>query len=385
MSSKIGGITFFNYYRNLPRDRSIIIVGEYHNRDVSPKKYPTIDDYILKHIQGDNTCLDYFIESPYHSFRNGHKFVGGSLKNSRYFWMEKCGANYDACENLRIHYFDARQILTKRDQKIILQDYYLPSRYKDYFSENTSLFYHPLSSDFLNDFSSSDTQILEATITILGDDYDEFIKNIYSIFRKVIGYQTYHNILDDIVQTGIFDHPDIIKGDDNYRLLIPNIIDFVGRKIQKEIRKLDSLIKKDKFIDDYLECWMENSDKNGTIQNETYRLVNKLIDDYITTRNQALIKPIKTFFFTLIDDMGLFVTDIYLLSRIFIKFSKKTRYFNNCPNHTYTKNIVVYAGELHSEIYSRFIEKHFDIMPEIEIKSDRSYINIPEEFKFFGD
>lgn len=81
--------------------------------------------------------------------------------------------------------------------------------------------------------------------------------------------------------------------------------------------------------------------------------------------------------------------DMYVLLRLFIKYvpTKLDRGPINCQSKTYeeNKNVIIYAGALHIEIYKDFILKYFVIAPTIgHNKTPEQCIELENPFDFFG-
>ena len=80
--------------------------------------------------------------------------------------------------------------------------------------------------------------------------------------------------------------------------------------------------------------------------------------------------------------------DVYCLIRYLQTFDKLERGPLNCqaPEFNKSKNTIIHAGDYHSQIYAKFIEKWFNITPDLVIKQPHNTqkIEFDEEFDFFG-
>ena len=104
--------------------------------------------------------------------------------------------------------------------------------------------------------------------------------------------------------------------------------------------------------------------------------------------SQLYLKMYQSIAFTLF----IIPMDLYCLMRIFIQYdsTKMSRGPSGCQALTYTKNknIIVYAGLSHIDLYRRFIEKYFEIQPTINIldfKSGHQFIVLDPPFDFFAN
>ena len=82
--------------------------------------------------------------------------------------------------------------------------------------------------------------------------------------------------------------------------------------------------------------------------------------------------------------------DVYLLSRLFIKFdpAKMERGPVGCrtPEFGQMKNVIIYGGQAHIDIYRLFIFKYFSELPTIYLFSaDNQCLTLPTVFDFFEE
>lgn len=61
------------------------------------------------------------------------------------------------------------------------------------------------------------------------------------------------------------------------------------------------------------------------------------------------------------------IMDVYFLARLFIQFENRNTQSRICNEQRTPKNCIVYTGEFHTNIYSRFFLIYFGIVPDIMI------------------
>jgi hypothetical protein len=143
----------------------------------------------------------------------------------------------------------------------------------------------------------------------------------------------------------------------NYEMM-DNYIKMSWKLMEKEISKMNEKINKKKFMEDLLAVYLDFNESQS---------FSNLLDIH---------------------------QDVYLLSRLFIKFekSKMQRGPIGCRTNKWQemKNIIVYAGNSHIEMYVSFFKKYFETSPHpdfnITTKSEDGYqqcIKLPYPFDFF--
>jgi hypothetical protein len=111
--------------------------------------------------------------------------------------------------------------------------------------------------------------------------------------------------------------------------------------------------------------------------------MNKSIDKhaFIQTLYKLYIKQ------TLIHALSTIFMDIYVLSRLFITFDKlkMSRGPRACQKYIEPKNVIIYGGRDHIDVYANFFERFFKIKPIINIvnSTKNQCITLPKSFDFF--
>lgn len=149
-------------------------------------------------------------------------------------------------------------------------------------------------------------------------------------------------------------------------------VEYIRYKVHKSLEKMDPLIKpyfKEKsLLDIYFEAWFEM-----TLQ--------EMLSHHITDKIKIIIFQLQT----ILRQVSLMLTDVYLLSRMFSVFKEsKDSVSRGCQDQMYPKNIIVYGGQLHTEMVGKVIKKVFH-PPNIEAKSSSevSCIEFEKPIQFF--
>ena len=130
----------------------------------------------------------------------------------------------------------------------------------------------------------------------------------------------------------------------------------------------------------YFKKFFENIDKEASKLNPNInkkKFFDILLDIFVT---ESITRPI------MILDVPM---DVYFLLRLFIVFDEKKLYRGpvGCRDSEYVeiKNAIVYGGSAHTDIYSLFLQKYFEVEPQIFVEQDaeNKCINFESPFDFF--
>ena len=323
-----------------------------------------INDYVWALVGNKkDECIDFFIEDAYQiqskDLRGGSSTMTTTLDLIRSFWSKKCSFNLSQChevtgnQNIRVHYFDNRQL-------------FLRGNIKDHtFGAVAS---HPLDVGEMNGVAYSDEEKYNEVFH--PDDKRFFHKKLREVFDIAIGLKddiytgcssghcrfSKPNIFDHL--RGLFNFSNDLKGSSTKDTIQIFLLKTIGEKIQKELGKLDRDLDKDTFIEVFWDTWIESFEKNSL------------------RRSLSVLEILEL-------HIGTMITDIYLLARVFMDYdmseSKKNR---GCPHQSYNKNIIIYGGSAHIELYNLFIKKLYKKQPLYEYKSRYLLRNRPKSIEF---
>jgi hypothetical protein len=313
-----------------PQEKSI-------NGEIVPLKSMFIEDYLKELLLNTDSYIDFFVEERAHIGYDPvlrHHKGSERLNILRNSFME-CISDIKSrnkninCRLSRSHYFDIRQggttinVVTKL--YVIMKKLLTPS--KEIIKENiqdlivrlTNIKNNPTFYEFINDIStiSSEQEFLDVL-----RNYVLFHNSI--LMRKMVRSSIYQTILRFIV--------DEIK-----LLALP-----LKKPLQTNLKNLFILLKNYRVIYD-----STGTPKKVTVSSEDADII------------ISYVKMFKHFLL----HMEALIADAYLLSRVFKKFNintdepKKKRGFDE-PQTPH--NVIIYAGDLHSKRYRKFLENNMN-------------------------
>ena len=231
-----------------------------------------------------------------------------------------CSLDSDFCANaypfLRYHYFDIRQIGkiydNKEYKKLLSGKVYKGANTKEILFPSVGMSGNKLKTTLLEKFKPLSN-----------------IKIQQNLLLFCLGESTPNNIGEQI-------YDEMLK--------VTTKKETFSYKISKQLIKIISLKVQKQF-------------NNTTINKK--KLINFIMNLYEEHHNA----PIGYIVYPLL-------IDVYLLSRMFRKYDDKTKNKRAAPGcHTnISKNIIVYAGQYHIDIYIKYFNKVYGIKPTIEIK-----------------
>ena len=175
----------------------------------------------------------------------------------------------------------------------------------------------------------------------------------FSPFTKNKNYKEYIEMVDDILK--IYEMPNR-----KYKKFCMDLIDKIPM-LKKEVARTTH----PQYIEIIIE---ENWQKLKTVNTEIIRKIsamleeNKSMEIFTFIPNKIIIE-----FLSALGHPTLFVMDLYLICRIFKRFSTEKTYYPPVP-----RNIIVYAGSAHTRIYEKFFQK-------IGYKITEEFLHVPNK------
>jgi hypothetical protein len=344
----LSGPNFFVYYKNILGKR-ILLLGEHHNiLGICSQYYcqnrPTdcrvdeIQNWLHSLVKDSDQCLDFFNEEASIQHLQLIQRGGASLYcyNSPIVAIREefksCVSIPNHCHsNLRYHLINIRRIKFKSEKNgqtleyPLLILYYNPSNKEDF--ESTIV--ESVDPIYWNKRKHLYEYLLDLTVGPNSEGeqlFNQYLESIINLFKITVEVDFYQNI----------------------RLYMLNF----HKLVSKQLSKLDPRMDKNKFLI-------------------------TLLDVFVNSKS------------TLFTNLFILPQDIYLLSRLFIRFdpNKMLRGPISCQNddHAIIKNAIVYAGVFHSQNYQEFIENYFQIQPTIEIHQHEinKCIEFDQPFDYF--
>ena len=324
-------------YHYIPSlDKKIYIFGENHvNTHLCPVSLNNtfIVDYIVELLKNTNVFIDFYIEDRLKTIESinldwGEDYIkdnqntwGITLETLRHklLYCRKNKKEQQWCITNRIHQSDVR-----------LAYFYDISRYTDMYENDAELY-----------------KIIH---------YFSVISKIESKEEKIIKL----NQIDKILFKKIFNI--ILISENSIKYLFNEILK--NKNIKKQYNKTNAKIKK--LIKKYF-------------KQKILSIYSVFINDYFI-KEYTSIKNIDTFFddiyacismVSFCSNLSVLFMDMYLLCRLFVTYDN-TKREDYAPSDQ--KNIIIYAGDLHSELYRDFI-----------LFSKISTININSQLGQYGD
>jgi hypothetical protein len=305
--NRVNGIHMLSLFTDLPNNRKILLLGEYHDEGGSCKDCDIdkfcldVDNYIYSLVGEKKECIDFFIEHAINlNQRSGGPQRQQTISKSRDFWERlrpRLGRNHPY---LRLHYWDTRQLMdvTPNPQ------------------------FHPLC-QLDNVPISSHMRIM--LISLIKDNKIDNIYDLVDMFYRyfILPDEEIDTKTKDIIETflNIYNF-EITKGTDLH------LVKYVKTKIIKQYNKCPIL--KERSLQDIIQILVKAFMKTtfGFVSSSSpTNMVNRIIQN--------------SFYF------GTIITDTYLLFRIFSNWGKQERTPQGC-DLMYAKNAIVYGGALHT-------------------------------------
>ena len=337
----IGGPCTLTCHWSEEYQKLIYIFGEEHSEHTDCKEFPEnkkknekqsgmpIEEFLKKFIQINDIYLDIFVELPAYKQKtlNYSKPLSEheGLSNARLFKIgtefAECMDGYDRnpekCSRSRIHYMDIRNIEREAASGL----------------DAVSIFiitcFNIIDSD--KDLNQKKNLFLKFAITDLG----KYVMNGFLIPKR--NRKEYSNFWNSMLSGNYYVDKELERNDPEMSLKISNFV----KKEMKE--RLDKQYEDEKYA------------TSGLI-NEQAKLIMELDP---TIDPQTIIKYFHDLTFLLIDTNSVLV-DAYTLSRIFKKFNlypENEQKIRTSDEPETASNIIIYAGNNHSNTYRKFLEK----------------------------
>ena len=367
--NKLTGLREVQYYTGLPRNRTILLLGENHDTDHGcdsclqrKEGCWLVTDYIKQLDRSRQECIDFFIEDAkilgYDQYRDITSVQGGAKSRGNYQIesIETLRSNFTDQEvaylnriypHTRFHHWDLRQFrprgrgIQPRDTESILNLWLVVGQGR-YTSK-------------LQRYFNKTTQAI---------DLQTKMRYFYNYYVTGENLRNSEKFIDDLLHVSGYS-PQEIKT--NKRRAA-----YIRYKVQKEVDKIDPELEPyfagENLYSLYFDIWFEQLRGNLRYYPPFKPLSGEDID-------------------TILRQVGLFVTDIYLFARIFIKFSdSKATTVIGCQNpvYQYPKNIIVYGGAGHIRMINLITSRLFGL-PNIDKSSPHleSCIEFDRPVQFF--
>ena len=344
----------------------IYIFGEYHRNDVCDyDNMMRVEDYLRRLFRHSSAFIDFFLEIP--------MFIKGKYKydfnydrrlniliNQNKECIETSQRQKNRhCDTKRIHFIDIRQ-----DQETQEDIQFFKLNSTVYFQTNLHYLIqnNRLSSDELKSFYDGDKEaqnsfkIVKDKLGVIAILTSVIFKEDDINLKPTIDFivsgteETYEEFCKEQMETHEFISDELSKSTEETK------IRYFAKKEFKKLR--DSFIQKTYSIRTYLTKCYDETTKTYNF----YQLPDN--DEYI----MFFIKLLK-FFYDLVK-LNSILVDIYTLARMFKKFE-----LNHTRNSGTTRktdepeephNIIMYAGDLHSDRVRRFLHEtlEFDLISE---------------------
>jgi hypothetical protein len=421
----INGPVSIGYYSDI-KGKKILLFGDqhgtYHNCQeqlnfTKDLKYQTdilrYINYLAKQNAENNSCLDLFMESPYYfdyfSIKNWDELEKDlETVNERFFDPNNntpIGNNkYGNMLNIIEHYFfksDCGPII-RVDKKFKNYKNNIMKKYKFKNKCYKGFRYHfwDLGANEIDEMKSfGDGSVIGVTVNILSlliyqvEESDEYFYNIkefdnkdymfdyiLSIYTYLTGFKNKKKLfnLGKKNYKNIFDHfkndnyshflqkKNYKKGDLERFLISIKEIEFLSKKIQKQIKNID---KKYFTGNDIYNYWKERIEIG--VYEEKYDILK------FEKKNKRSIYGDNDWVDVILMSLRDSYVETYSIARMFRKFSPK-RKIKNCENKKSLQNIIYVSGDAHTLNFIDFIRWKFNVLPDI-------YINRAFEKDKFSD
>ena len=230
-------------------------------------------------------------------------------------------------------------------------------------------------SDLFSEYEKLDTFILQRKEFIPIDNFievfiTEYIKCLFDL-KYTVDY--INEIINEIKELNpeinvelFFKHFSIVRNLINKQIIKSRISELSGKSI---------IFIQNLLIDIYVKLQLTDLD-----------FIHGLLPDSYTRNHTNFSKNIRD---SRLGFIGLITTDIYLLFRVFAEFNNKMDRLNNpikCDEeYLHPKNIIVYGGSTHTDVFNYMVKHIFDIEPLIELRNNynNSYVELDNPVIFF--
>lgn len=336
---RLYGPSVLTFYKNLPGNRRILILGETHDNkglkheDMDPATFD-LHIWLYKLAKKSPECLDIYLER---DFKKGGKQVRTVGKKIVEFpepisSIEETFTGH-SLDTVRYHMIDARH--PTDSIKYPFTEIFQKEAYQNMNIESNKI-----------ELSIYSFQISDATT--LNQNMET---NWRRALRYISGWDTLKNKNNGGKQITVKFMEILKEGTEfNYNNTIDVFMEYFVPRIIKAIMKIKiDGFSIDKFFETLLECYLKVHDVYTSI----------------------LCVPM----------------DVYFLLRYLQSFDNLERGPLQCRNNEYkiAKNSIIHAGNSHSQIYVEFIKRWFSVQPELNIVHDysRQHIDFDEPFDFF--
>ena len=357
----IGGPHTLTLHWSAKYNKIIYIFGEVHRTDVcSYDNMMLVEDYLRRLFRVSSAFIDFFLEIP--MFIKGkykYNFTSNTRINILRSQNKQCIETSQIqenrhCDTKRIHFIDIRQGPETIEEK-------------EFFKLNSTIFFDIVGGEFIQSNKLSSKELIsfyngdnQADFRIVKDKIyiTDFLT--YSIFRR-----------DDIKLKPTIDF--ILFGTketyEEFCMEQMKTHEFISDELSKstEETKIRDFAKKE--FEKYCDTFIEIIDKLRTYLRKCYDARSKTYNFYQLPDNEYIMFFIKlSKFFSGLLSLNSILVDVYTLARIFKKFE-----LNHTTNSGTTRktdepaephNIIMYAGNRHSERVRRFLSKNlgFDLI-----------------------
>lgn len=351
----LSGPSLFYYYPNI-QGKKILLLGENHtNKYICKENYCEskvdcqlfeVDDWLYQLATHTSQCLDIFVEEAYYDVQTGgaglNTYAAPLLairEKFKYTRPKYIKEGKNPLTNTRYHSVDIRNVLEGTSPFVDMA--HMAGGGLKYAMGKTPL-----------EFKSKDNMKIILGC-LMGCNRNIMAQKMFYAFtmQLFISIEQYNDA------KGISEMPYdmdswVVEKLEEINAYIRKLDTLVNKEISKSL----PYIKKDKFCETLLSVYMEYIGENW--------------DKFI----HALI---------------MLPMDIYLLLRLFIKYepSKMSRGPAGCRSELYgeNKNVIIYTGGLHTDIYRHFLSKYFTVTPTIsQNRSPDQCIELSTPFDFFA-
>jgi len=343
----VGGPHNITYHWSTNYKKAVYIWGEIHDEKVDcpilPKviKTTNIENFLLDHIENQIAFTDFFLEMPAYIIPHGYPEYGPNKRrlNILRILFKKCigpertaPENASSCNSSRMHFFDIRKGEVKGG------------------TNSASLFEFDIQK-FLIEYEYFNKDI---------DKHGDFVHN--RLFLNIINnfvkrwnhfFEFFKNFSNNEPNTKL-----------NHKKFWYDQI-YNSTILKKEMDVMDDDVKPllNRFIKKELDDLLDKGYEGVSTHSDNVLKVNYMIDNYLNIGSLAIrstdIKSIKEsinhIYIRGTLHFNCLIIDAYLLARIFKKFNidSKPRTTDE-PEKAH--NIIIYAGNLHSQRYRKFLK-----------------------------
>ena len=378
----IGGPKTLTMHWSKKYKKLIYIFGEHHEEKTDCEKFKSlrgknqmlIEDYLLQLFKNSDVFIDFYLETGRENKdidgKRRIKILSNVFKNCLHNPNTK--ENENGCKLSRMHYFDVRKETSdlKPDPMSFFcwtmgsLIYSIDAEVKDNMDLPKEIVALMMLSYFLNDTNTYDTKIKPVL-----QEFSE-IKIDESKDKDDEKYSEYQKFWDKQIEEHTFVAKKVVKS-----------------TIHEEIK---SFIKKEmcnaKFFNKKIDIkTLIKTVKEFIITVNKYKINGEY--DFINYNVSDLKILINLEFVAMLITINAYITDYYLLCRIFKVFD-----FTKLKNHRWTDepeephNIIIYAGDLHSENVRKFLQENLgfkmisDTQSRNGIDNCISMLNFPQPF-----